>query len=219
MIWFAELVVAAAAASVPDPVVSRVRDAIATAWRVEPATVQLAWGPLTTKAQFADSAPFRLLGDGRGGRFVVALRALDRREVAVSLKAGRLASTWVASRPLAVGTSIAASDLVRTVRLVYGPPAERESEAPLGWEVRRHLAAGDPLVGTAVLEPIVIVPGDQIQIRWDQGPIKVIREAIAQSRARRGEPVWARDPIRGDRIRGIAIGPGRARATSGSVVR
>jgi flagella basal body P-ring formation protein FlgA len=216
--WFADLVVAAAVVAVPEPVASRVRDAIAAAWRVQPATVRLAWGPLGSTAQFADSAPFRLLGDGRGGRFVVALRALDRREIAVTLKAGRLDSVWVASRPLAAGSTIGAADLLRAVHLLYGPPLEREAEPPIGWEVRRHLAAGDPVVGAAVVQPIVIVPGDQIRIAWDLGPIRVIREAIAQTRARSGEPVWARDPIRGDRVRGIALGPGRARA-SGSASR
>ncbi len=197
----------------PEAVALRVREAIAAKWRIDATVVSLAWGPVAPGARFADTVGFRLLGDGRGGRFVVALRTADRREVAVTLRAGRADSIWTAARPLSVGAIVGPGDAVRTAHVVFDPPGA-EILSPIGWEVRRGVAAGDPLVAPVVAEPVVIVPGDAVKFAWDSGPIRVVREGIAQTRARRGQPVWARDPVRGERLQGIAIEPGRARVVA-----
>ena len=216
MISFVSLALAVLA-PIPEAVTTRVRDAIAATWRVAPSTVTITWGPIAPTAALSDSASFRLFGDGRGGRFVVALRTPDRREVAVTLRAGRADSVWVASRPLAAGALVRSTDAVRAAQVVFGPPLEAGS--PVGWEVRRTVAAGEPLIAPVVLEPVLIAPGDPVQFAWADGPIRIVREGIAQTRARRGQPVWARDAARGEQLRGIATGPGRARLVVGGTVR
>jgi flagella basal body P-ring formation protein FlgA len=128
--------------------------------------------------------------------------------VAVALRAGRADSIWVASRPLLAGTIVRQDDLARAPQLLYGPPTE--TATPLGWEVRRNVATGEPLVAPVVSEPVLIKPGDPVRFAWDQGPIRIVREGISQTSARRGQPVWARDPLRGERLRGIATGHGQA---------
>jgi flagella basal body P-ring formation protein FlgA len=163
----------------------------------------------------ADTAGFRVFGEGKGGRFVVLLRGEDRRDIAVTLRAGRTDSVWVASRSLPAGTVIRSTDLRRAVHLVWGPPAGAV-DPPLGWEVRRAVHSGEPLVGAALIEPVVIRAGDRVRFAWERGQVRIVREGIAQARARRGQSVWARDLIRGERLEGIATGPGQARPARGS---
>lgn len=214
MIWCAELVIALAGlapANVPAPVAALVRDAIGRSWRVDPATIQLEWGRLVTREPLADSARVRILGQGRDGRFVVALATRTGGETAVSLRAGIADSVWVAGRSIFAGARLGAEDVRRVMQVVWGPPRGGTTDTPLGREARRNVAEGERLVAPAIEDAPVIAPGDRIRFVWEQAGLRIVREAVAESRARRGERVIGHDQIRHEQLTGIALAPGVAR--------
>ena len=211
MIWSADLILLlAVGAEVPAVVAARVQATVADRWDVAPANVVLEWGRVPDSLVVSDAVVFRLLGSGRDGRFVVAFRTAER-ETAVTLHAGFRDSIWVAAEPMAMGRRLEHADLRRSERTHWGPPPLDLAGAPVGWEVRRNLAAGDPLLPPSVAEPPLIEPGDEVTFQWQRGGLTVVRTGIAVSRARRGERVMARDPLRGDQLFGTATGPRRAR--------
>ncbi|MFN0181385.1 MAG: flagellar basal body P-ring formation chaperone FlgA [Gemmatimonadales bacterium] len=211
MIWSASLMLALVAA-IPVAVEARVREAIAARWRVATEAVTVDWGRLAATVTVDDSATIRLLGEGRDGRFVVSLRSRAGREIAVAIRAGHRTPAFVAARPLSSGVVLGADDVTTTDRLRWGPPpGPRAGTSPIGMETRRTLASGDLLEGTAVAPPVIITPGQTVRFVWEQAGIQIVREAVAQSQGRLGETVWGRDTRRGDRVAGVALGPGRAR--------
>lgn len=199
--------------TVPAGLDLRVRTEVARQWEVDLATVRLEWSRIRPPV-VADTAAFRLAGQGVDGRFVV-LVSNPAGEIAISVRAGREVAQWTATRPLAVGAIVRPGDVRLDRRLVFGPP-KGDDLSPLGWEVRRSLRPGDPVAPPAVQEPPVIRPGDPVRFEWRLGAMIVAREGLAANAARRGERVWARDPVRGERIDGVAIGPGQARLGKGS---
>ncbi|MBX3147623.1 MAG: flagellar basal body P-ring formation protein FlgA [Gemmatimonadales bacterium] len=213
MIWFGSLLLTLAAASgdsVPDGIAGRVRAVLASDWKVPADRVVLSWGRVASRAALPDSAPVRVLGSGRDGRYVVAIR-LPAGEAAVSVRAGVADSVWVVTRPVSTGQRLAAADLAREERAVWGPPASDSGGTPIGWETRRNLAAGDLASGANVAEPAVIEPGDRIDFVWEQEGFRIVREAVAATRARRGERVVGRDLEGRQQLTGTATGPGTAR--------
>jgi len=94
---------------------------------------------------------------------------------------------------------------------VWGPPPAGGRPAPLGAETRRNLAEGDRLEPPSIEEAPVIVPGDRIRFVWERDGLRIVREAVAGTRARRGERVFGRDEARHEQLAGIAEGPGLAR--------
>lgn len=215
MIWCGNLVLAFGLAAppveVPAAVVAMVRDAIGRSWHVDPARIQFEWGRIATREPFADGARGRILGQGRDGRFVVALPTRAGGETAISVRAGIDDTVWVAGRSIPSGTRLGQDDLRRVVQLVWGPPRGETRGAPLGWETRRNLAEGDRLEAPAIEEAPVIMPGDRIRFVWEQDGLRIVREAVAGSRARRGERVFGRDDLRHEQLTGVALGPGAAR--------
>ena len=109
-----------------------------------------------------------------------------------------------------MGEVLEPDDLVRVERVIHGPPGASRAEAPIGWEVLRALADGQPAVPPAVAEPPVIEAGQQVTFVWETAGLRIVREGTARTRARRGERVYATDPA-GGRLVGIAIEPGEAR--------
>lgn len=207
MIWFVSVLLIAA--PVPAAVTARISQVLASHWRVASSAVTIQWGPVAPSVAITDSARFRLLGSGKDGRYVVVIQTIGLREVAISLRAGHQDSAWVATRPLPTGIIVGPEDATLILQTSWGPPSPDPS--PLGREVRRSLAAGERLIAPALGEPVVISPGEPIEFTWEEGPIRITREAIASSRARLGESVWANDLTHGGRIEGIAIGLRRAR--------
>lgn len=203
----------AAEPSVPAGLDLRVRAEVARHWDVDAASVRLEWSRIVRPVDIADTAPFRLVGQGTDGRFVVLI-AHPPGEIAISVRAGREVRQWIATRPLRLGVTVGPGDVRVDRRLVFGPP-RGEDRSPLGWEVHRSLGPGDPVAPPAVREPPVIRPGDPVRFEWRLGGMMVAREGLAATAARRGERVWARDPVRGERIEGIATGPGQARLGKG----
>jgi len=213
MIWSGNLLLVLALAagdSVPETIAAQVRSALATDWKVASDRVVLSWGQLRSRTPLPDSAAVRVLGAGRDGRYVVAIRSATG-ETAVSIRAGVEDSVWVVTRPVATGQRLDPDDLARELRTVWGPPASHESATPIGWETRRNLAAGDLAAGANVAEPPVIEPGDRIAFVWEQDGFRIVREGVAATRARRGERVIGRDSEGRQQLTGTATGPGTAR--------
>ena len=215
MIWCGNLVLvfglAAAPGDVPAPVVALVREAIGRSWRVDPAQIQLEWGRIAIREPLVEGTRVRILGQGRDGRFVVALPTRAGGEAAVSVRAGIEDTVWVAGRSIPSGSRLGQDDLRRVVQVVWGPPRVETRAAPLGRETRRNLAEGDRLEAPAVEEAPVIMPGDRIRFVWEQDGLRIVREAVAGVRARRGERVFGRDDLRHEQLTGVALGPGTAR--------
>jgi flagella basal body P-ring formation protein FlgA len=222
MIWSGELVVGLGLILTPgvDPpagVADRVRAAVARHWNTSTEQIRLEWGRWATRESVADSAPFRLLGGGRDGRFVVALRTAKGGETAVAVRAGVVGPAWIAARSVPPGRRLEAADLTRTERLVWGPPAAPNGPAPIGWETRRGLAAGDPVTEASVEQPALIEPGDPVSFVWEREGFRVVRAGVATVRARLGQRVTGR-PERsgpgspnGDQLVGVVLGRGLAR--------
>lgn len=215
MTWCGNLVLACLMAGppvdVPGAIVLRVRDVIGRTWKVDPAQVQLEWGPIATRLPLADSAAVRVLGQGRDGRFVIGIAAGNGGVTAVSVRAGVVDSVWVAGRSLPAGTRIGPDDARRVVQVVWGPPAPAGRPSPLGAETRRTLAEGDRLEPPSIEEAPVIMPGDRIRFVWERDGLRIVREGVAGSRARRGDKVFGRDEMRHEQLAGIAVAPGVAR--------
>jgi flagella basal body P-ring formation protein FlgA len=215
MIWFGNLaLVTLVAGPVPDGLAARVRASIAREWQRDPSVVRVQWGIMPIRAALADDMAFRLVGRGQDGRYVV-LVSTPRGELAVSVRAGVEDSVWVSSRPVPASVTLAADDVKREVRMVWGASSATAKPAPLGWETQRSLGAGQLLVPPAIREPAQVEPGRVVRFEWSQGEIAIVREALAANRARLGEIVWATDRATGQRISGRVIGPARARLTIG----
>ena len=213
MTWCGELLLVAALAGdtvVPPGLEARVRETVARQWRVEAEAIRLAWGRRPGAVALSDSAAFRLLGRGDGGRWVVVIQSDRGRDVAVSLRAGSQSPVWVATRSLPLGATVTGDDVARETRLHWGPPLP-DAAPPLGWEVRRALRAGDQVAAPAVVEPPLIRSGETVRFVWRHGSVAVMREGVAAQSARRGEVVSARESQRGTRLVGVAIGRGLAR--------
>ncbi|MGE0443399.1 MAG: flagellar basal body P-ring formation chaperone FlgA [Gemmatimonadales bacterium] len=210
MTWCGELALLAAAlgGELPEAVVDRVRDAVAATWAVAADRVVVEWGRIPDDLAVADSASVRLLGTGRGGRFVAAIRT-GSGETALAFRAGIRETTWVAARALPMGRRLEAADVQPGERVVWGPAAEAGN--PVGWELRRNLRAGEPLVPPVVAEPPLVEVGDEVSLVWERPGFRVVRTGLATSRARRGERVALRDERTGDQLYGIVTGPGTAR--------
>lgn len=214
MIWSAEIVAGISLAlggPVPDLVADRVRAAIARTWTVAAGQVRIEWGRTAATAVIGPDAGFRLFGGGRDGRFVVAVKTRSGGETAIGVRAGLLDSVWVASRPVSAGTRLAASDLRREERLLWGAPPPRGTQSPVGWLAERTVREGELLRPPVIAEPPIIAVGDRIRFVWEQAGLQIVREGVATSKARRGDRVTARDPNRQESIQGIATGPGTAR--------
>lgn len=201
MTWFVRLLLAAAD-SLPATD-APVRALVATQWRLPAAAITIEWGRLPAADRFDGAAAVRLLGSGRDGRFVVAWRNPGGREVAAVIRAGHQAQGWRASRALGAGAIVAANDVVAATELRWGPP-DSASPSPVGMELRRSVAAGTFLAAPIVAPAVIIKAGDLVRFRWRRFGIAIVREATATNAARAGEVVWGRDPVRNERLRGIA---------------
>ncbi|MDX2057823.1 MAG: flagellar basal body P-ring formation chaperone FlgA [Gemmatimonadales bacterium] len=213
MIWFGNLLLALGLTvgnEPPEALAARVRAAVAEQWGVESELLKLEWGHLAAREPVEPDAAFRLLGTGRDGRFVVTIRTGPRSEAAVTLRVGVFDSVWVAARPIVSGTRLAAPDLTRAARLVWGRPDQR-AEAPIGWEARRNLAAGEIAAPGVIAPPALVEPGDRVRFVWERAGFRVEREGVAVNRARLGERVIARDQARQDQLSGVVTGPRAAR--------
>lgn len=199
--------------AVPEALAARVAQAVGDAWAADAAGIVLEWGRRTGGPLETDT-PFKLLGRGDDGWFVVTFSPAGAHAEAVRLRAGVRDSIPVAARAVRAGARLVPEDIVLAARHAWGPPARHVRPGP-GWEVRRALAAGDPLTGSAVVPPSVVNAGDPVRFVWARGGVSVAVEGVALNAARIGEPVRGRVEGRTGPLNGIVTGPREARLMDG----
>jgi flagella basal body P-ring formation protein FlgA len=197
---------------------ARVAQRFAENWNVPVEQVRLSWGHASGEARPALDAPFRLLGQGEQGWYVAVFDPADTNAVAVRVRAGIERPVMVAARPLTAGAKLMPEDLREEVRVHWGTPAHDNAlTAAVGWEVRRPLRAGEPLVAPALVAPPLVVAGQPVKFTWESGGVHVSVMGIALNSAREGELVRARLEERPARVTGTVMAPGLASLATGGV--
>jgi flagella basal body P-ring formation protein FlgA len=200
--------VSGGAPAIPKSLEKQVRERLAGEWSVRPESVLLQWGDLSDSLSRDGEVPFRLLGKGGDGRFVLTTQSVEGRTVALALQAGVLDTVMVAARSLRIGARIDDGDIRPETMPVWGPPAPLLA-AP-GWEVLRALAVGEIVASPAAAPPVSVERGEPVRFEWERGGIRVTIAGIALHSARIGEPVRARVPGRHHPVEGIVTGLGLA---------
>jgi flagella basal body P-ring formation protein FlgA len=195
-------------ATMPAAVTARVADSLAARWSVSPADVRIEWGYVVAAPDSA--TPFRLVGRGDDG-MLVAVFDDTATPVAVRLRAGTSAVTPVAARDLASGVALTADDIVLAPSERWGPPKTDTVAVDAGWVTRRALRRGEPLTPPAIGAPILVRPGDPVQVEWRQGAVAVAMSGVAQNAAALGETVHVRLPGRSGQRTATMTAPGLAR--------
>jgi flagella basal body P-ring formation protein FlgA len=192
----------------------RIAATVGEMWQVSPGIIQLQWGTLVGAEDLPEDTPFRLLGNGTDGWFAVLVERENDRPVAGRLRAGRMVTVPVTSRPLSAGHTLLDSDIVLGDRLVWGPPEPRVTVfASSGWTVSRSLRTGEVLTPPRVEPPLLVEAGDRVQLIWSGGRVKVAMEGRALNGAALGEEIRIMlDGARG-RARGVVTGAGAAELT------
>jgi len=181
-------------------------------WEVEEGELFLEWGEAALKAIPQRFNVVELLGSGGKGHWVVAFDDVGGEDgrVQLVLKAGVYVPVPVARRPLSRGKTLEEGDIRYESQLRWGDPRDREPMAETGWEVRRPLRTDEVLERPAVAPPKVVHSGKPVQIVWERGALSVTVIGRAAGTAEMGETVYVRTES-GQRLRGIASGPGRVR--------
>ena len=170
----------------------RVTQRIARAWDVEPAALRIEWSRVSEDPS-SDAELLNVLGNGHDGWFAVLLRDRDEGTRACRIRAGVADTVQVAARPLAAGTRIASGDLRTEVRLRWGPRPARPARRPrIGWEVLRPLVDGEPATPPAVVPPVLVRAGNEVELRWQRHRVCVTTRGVALNSAREGENVRVR---------------------------
>ncbi len=203
-------------APVSRALATRVATRIAESWRVPVEEVRLAWGRATEIAPLADDVPFRILGRGDDGWFVVVFDPAEATAAAVRLRAGVERPVMVSTRSLPAGARIADGDLREEVRVHWGvPSADTVARPGTGWDVRRTLRAGEVVTPPAVTAPPIVLAGQPVKLQWESGGVRVSVVGIALNNARAGETVRARLEERPARLTATATAPGVAVLAAG----
>lgn len=212
------LMLAARASDAPvsRALAARVAGRIADTWRVPPGELRLAWGRSSRDGTPPEDAPFRVMGHGEGGWFVVVFEPAESTACAVRVRAGVERPVMVASRPLEAGRPLASGDLREEVRVHWGAPSAESAVVPAdGWVVRRPIRAGDVVAPPAVVAPPLVLAGQPVRLEWRREGVEVSVVGIALNSARRGETVRARLEERPARLVGTVTAPGLATLEEG----
>jgi flagella basal body P-ring formation protein FlgA len=208
-------VAAAGLAGVSPELETRIAESIAEDWKVDAAALRLEWGEVPGHVRADKDVPFRIVGQGSDGRFVVVLEPSPEKTAAVRVRAGVMDTVLVAGRSLPAGSVLAAGDLKRDVRLSWGPPGPPRDRPVEGWEVRRPIAAGDEIRWPSVAPAAVIAPGDPVELLWTRGGVRVLLDGVSLGSARQGETLRVRVQGRKQPLTAVAVSPGRAILQSG----
>jgi flagella basal body P-ring formation protein FlgA len=187
-----------------------VAERIAETWGVPAPDLELQWGHVPDDLPVTGGIPFRLLGRGSGGWFAVVVEPLQEDPVALRVRAGVRDTVWVAARPMCAGSRLQREDLRADVRLIWGPPRARAQSPAAGWEVRRPLAKGDEVSWPSVVPPAMVAAGEEIQLEWSRGDVRVIVTGVALNSATQGGVVRVRVSGRSQPLRGVVVAPGSA---------
>jgi flagella basal body P-ring formation protein FlgA len=190
---------------------ARVRSLVATRWSVDTTSVGLEWGVVQAPWTPDRDTPLSLEGTGRGGYWLVRFRGegVDDDDFVLRVRAGLTLRVPVAARRLVRGHRLRHEDIAWSDTLVWGSRAAvADAVAEPGWEVRRLIRKGEPLVPPAVDRPVLVEGGHPVEIFWARGSISLKLEGTAIQSGARGEHVWVRTDT-GRRLQGVVDGPGR----------
>ena len=114
----------------------------------------------------------------------------------------------VATRAMARGTVIGASDFAMRVTTVRG--IADTSSAIVGWVTRRAIAAGEVLRTPAIEAPNVVTANQAVQVEWQDRDVRLTLRGIATRNASIGERIAVRTDS-GRRMEATVVAPGRVR--------
>ena len=96
----------------------RVAERIADAWKIPLGSLRMQWGRSSSGVSPMADAPFKVMGRGQGGWFVVVFDPSDSNAMAIRLRAGVEQPVMVAAQPLRPGTRLTSGDLREEVRAI-----------------------------------------------------------------------------------------------------
>lgn len=205
-----------AVAPVTRELQARVGERIADAWKIPVDALRLQWGRSSSATSPHSDAPFKVMGRGEGGWFVVVFDPADSNAAAIRVRAGVEQPVMVATRPLRSGQRLQPGDLREEIRVHWGAPSLDSALTPMpGWDVRRPIAAGEVVMAPAVVAPPLVMAGQPVQLEWQSGGVLVSVTGIALNSASRGELVRARLEERPARLTGTVTAAGRAMLAGG----
>ncbi len=114
------------------------------------------------------------------------------------------------ARSLNVGEIVQASDLVWAKAVADPPDAPRGADAVIGMAARRPLKAGDPVLAHDVAPPIVIKPGDTVEVVYADAGIRLTLQGKALAGAAAGDAVNVLNTASKKVIEAVATGPDQA---------
>lgn len=196
----------------------RIAADIAGRWGVQASAVRVEWSSPELAATLAHDATFRLIGGGADGVWYVDVDGATGRASRLRLRAGTETMVPVAARDLERNVTLAAEDIARETKVVWGPPTRDEDNVVPGWVTRRRIARGEPLVTPAVALPDAVKPGDDVRIVYVNGPVELVLAGRAAGSGAVGERVAVRAET-GRRLEGVIVAPGTVKVESGVIRR
>lgn len=188
---------------------ARVSEAIAGRWGVDATRIRLEWA--TPDALPAAAREVRLVGSGADAGWVVSFEDAEGRVlVRHRVRAGVSLSVPVAARDLERGVTLVDADIRFDTVVRWGPPPRQQESAPLGWETRRRIRAGEALKAPAVAQPLLVRPGDDVRITFARGGLEISLAGRAAGSGALGERVAVRAAT-GVRLEGVITGTGTVR--------
>jgi len=148
-----------------------------------------------------------------------ALRYGQGRSVPVWARAriGDTGPAVLAQVTLPAGRPIEAAQLrVESVRqYAFAPAGVDAVEAAAGATPRRTIRAGEVVLGSLLVTPPLVRPGEKVALLVKRGQASVRFEAEALTGGRRGERILVRSPINRSRLNAVVEGQGRAAVIPG----
>jgi flagella basal body P-ring formation protein FlgA len=170
----------------------RIAAEIAARWSVDPAAVVLDWSRAAGVATMPADVATRLEGPARDGWFTLLVTPASGAARAWPVRAGVCGASLVAARDLATGGTLTAADLRPATITMWGAPSRDDATAAPGWEIRRPIAAGEPLKRPAVAPPPLVTAGGPVTLEWVQNGVRVTLGGVALHAARAHETVRVR---------------------------
>jgi len=124
--------------------------------------------------------------------------------------APRNAEILTYARSLNAGEIVLPSDLVWAKAVADPPDAPRSAEVVIGMAARRPLRAGDPVLAHDVAPPIVIKPGDTVEVTYADAGIRLTLQGKALASAAAGDTVNVLNTASKKVIETVATGPDQA---------
>lgn len=110
-----------------------------------------------------------------------------------SIRVGVHHPVQVATRSLARGVVLTEDDLAPGTLLRWGPPGEMEG-VEVGWELRRAVRVGEPILPPAAAPPTLVTSGTPVEVVVREGPVHLTLSGEARSTGARGDRVRVRLP-------------------------